>query len=222
MSAPARVWDILVTSVPHRHEKLAGLLAELDRQLSELFGPGPVWPAGVLLYRDNLQASYGAKTGALIRASAAEYVSCIDDDDLPEPGYAAWIWAALASRPDYVGYPVRWTRDGQPQARVEHSLRHGEWVNGEDVICRDISEKNPIRRELALLGPWEGGYEAEKRWAGAVRASGQCLTEVWVPEPLYWYREDTADTFTTSREPWAGPLPELPSYPWLTLMREGC
>jgi hypothetical protein len=213
------LWDILITSIPHRHALLCGLLAELDRQRAELLGPGAIGRMGAIVYRDNLELPYGDKTGVLMRASRAQYVSCIDDDDLPGPGYLAWIWSALAGRPDFVGYPVRWTRDGQEQIPVSHSLRHGCWgAAGDGQLIRDLSEKNPIRRELALLGPWSGGYEAERRWAEAVRATGRVRTEVWVPEPLYWYRESSADTFKTGRQPLPGPLPELPSYPWLAVL----
>jgi hypothetical protein len=213
------LWDILITSIPHRHELLCGLLAELSCQREALFGPDADGSkVGALLYRDNLELPYGDKTGVLMRASRAQYVSCIDDDDLPGPGYMSWIWAALASRPDYVGYPVRWTRDGVAQLRIEHSLRHGGWGADDGLLKRDLSEKNPIRRELALLGSWSGGYEAEARWAAEVRATGRVRTEAWIPEPVYWYRESTADTFQTPRQPFPGLLPELPSYPWLMVI----
>jgi hypothetical protein len=211
------LWDILVTSIPHRHATLLELLAELGRQQDDLFAPGP-YGAGVLVYRDNLEVPYGDKTRVLLETSDAEYVSCIDDDDLPCSGYLSCIWAALAARPDYVGYPVRWFRNGTEQIPVEHSLRHASWSEGDGILKRDISEKNPVRREIALAGGWEGGYGAESRWADKVRASGKCVTEAWIGEPMYCYRENTSDTFQTQRSPWPEPLPELPSYPWLTVL----
>lgn len=41
-------WQILIPTIPHRHDKLAGLLETLDAQMR----PG----VGVLAYRDNLEA----------------------------------------------------------------------------------------------------------------------------------------------------------------------
>lgn len=209
-------WDILTTTIPHRHAALLGLLADLNRQLAQ---PALQAHVGVIVYRDNLTVSYGAKTRALLEASQAEYVSVVDDDDLLAPDGVARICAALTGRPDYVGFPVLWTRDGKPQLRVEHSLRHGGWGAEEGVLKRDISEKNPMRRELALLGTWDGGYEAEARWAASVRATGRVRTEKWLDEPVYFYRESTADTFKTDRQPWPehAILP-IPAYPWLTVL----
>ena len=101
---------------------------------------------------------------------------------------------------------------------VEHSLRHGRWENRDSILLRDLSEKNPIRRELALLGPWDGAYEAEKRWADGVRASGRVITEAWIDKPMYYYQYSPSDYFKTPREPMPPPLPALPSYPWLEVL----
>lgn len=208
MTVPCLTWDILITSIPHRHEMLCELLAELDRQHLP-------W-IGVTVYRDNLEKSYGDKTGDLLKSSRADYVSCIDDDDWIAPDFTIRVMGALkAERPDYVGYPVLWTRDGMPQQRVEHSLRHGGWASGDGILKRDISEKNPMRREIALLGNWHGGYAAEVEWANQVRATGRCVTEAWIDEPMYYYRECFSTGWHAPRQPFSGPLPELPSYPWL-------
>lgn len=200
-------WDILITSIPHRHDLLCALLEELGRQMR----PG----IGVIVYRDNLEKSYGGKTGDLLNASQADYVSCIDDDDFIAPDFTDRVLAALEERPDYVGYPVCWTRDGVPQRHIEHSLRHGRWSDEGGVLRRDISEKNPMRREIALLGTWDGGYAAEVNWANEVRATGRCMTEAWVDEPMYHYRESFAAGWHAPRQPFSGELPELPSYLWL-------
>lgn len=208
--ADGTVWDILIATIPHRHEKLCELLAELDKQML----PG----AGVRLYRDNLRAGYGAQCQALLESSGAEYVSFIDDDDWLAPRFIWLVLAALKGQPDYVGFPVLYTLDGEPQPRVEHSLRHTEWLNEPDLLSRDIVHFNPIRRELALLGRWEGGNGADRRWADGVRGSGQVRTETWIAEQMYYYRCRSTDTFLTPREPWPMPLPELPEYPWLTVL----
>ena len=204
-------WDILVTSIPHRHESLLRLLAELDRQLL----PGMRGTVGVLLYRDDLEVPYGDKTQALIEASTADYVSSVDDDDLPAPGFIAKVLIVLHNRePDYVGFNVRWTRDGVPQLPVIHSLACGGWNDKPGRLERDITQFNPVRRDLALLGRWEGGYEAERRWAAEIRATGKCNSEVFIDEELYFYQESSGDTFKTDRKP-LGHMPDIPSYPWL-------
>jgi hypothetical protein len=200
-------WQVLITSIPHRHEKLLRLLDGLDSQRQPGFG--------ALLYRDDLEVPYGDKTQALLEAATADYVSCVDDDDMLAPGAVAKIMDAIAEQaPDYVGFHVDWTRDGVPQRPVVHSLRYGTWQDRPEQLERDITQFNPVRRELALLGTWEGGWEAERRWAAQLRDSGRVKREAFIPEPLYQYRESQHDTFKTGRKP-LGIMGDLPSYPWL-------
>lgn len=206
MTAPT--WDILVTSIPHRHEKLLRLLAALDEQVPKYDG------VGVLLYRDDLEVPYGDKTQALIEASQADYVCSMDDDDLPAPHYVQGITFALLDRPHYVGFRVRWTLDGQPCLPVTHSLKCPGWQDFPDCLVRDITQFNPVRRDLCLLGKWEGGYMAERRWSDQVRATGKCTDEVFIDAELYYYQESGGDTFKTDRKPMRK-MPELPAYPWL-------
>jgi hypothetical protein len=205
-------WDVLICSIPHRHVTLLELLADLNRQWQPGFG--------ALIYRDNLEDSYGAKTQTLLNRSRTQYVSCIDDDDLLAPDGVARIMAALQAQPDYVGFMVRWTTDGVPEVPVEHSLAHSNWTNRPDILLRDITQFNPIRRELALLGTWEGGNEAERRWSSGVRASGKCVSQAWLPDPpVYYYRSSSKDTFKMERFPMPqDQIPLLPSYPWLTVV----
>lgn len=202
-------WDILITSIPHRHEKLLRLLECLDGQVPRF--PG----VGVILYRDDLEMAYGDKTQLLVDASSAEYVSCIDDDDLVAPDFVEAVMAAIESDPDYVGFQVLWTRDGIGQRPVIHSLAYNGWVDNADLLIRDITQFNPIRRTVARCSQWKGGYEAERRWADSIRsACGLALSEVFIDKRLYYYQESSGDTFTTNRQS-LGVMPELPGYPWL-------
>jgi hypothetical protein len=212
-------WDLLLPTLPHRHEQLCSLLAEIDRQ----------WQAGLgmIAYRDNLHrpgnASYG-KWQDLEEMSAADYTSFIADDDWIAPDFVARIMEALESRPDYVGFGVKYTIDGEPAMPVEHSLRHTGWANSPAILTRDLVHHNPIRRDLALLATWRTDtQEADRAWAADLRASGKVRTEAWIPEQMYWYQE-SGDSWTRTggkREP----LPEaeiepIPSYPWLTVRDE--
>lgn len=213
-----RLWDLLICTIPHRHATLCELLSDLDYQITDSESDGLV---GAVLYRDNLTQDYGFKNQFMLEHSAAEYVSCIDDDDLLTPHAVARVTDALVhKRPDYVGFKVRWTQDGRPMPPVEHSLRHPAWANGEDRLLRSVMQFNPVRRKIALTGRWEGGYEAERRWQAGVLAAGQCKTEAWLDgEPVYWYRESQRDTFKSERKALpASQIPPLPRYPWLTVL----
>lgn len=210
--APKPLWDILVCSIPHRHAELLSLLAHLDTQISTVMG------VRVLVFRDNLQFSYGHKCQTLVEASTAKYINFLDDDDWVPDDYIATIREALDWDPDYVGFRVRWTKDGKPMLPVEHSLHYDGWRDYSNVLLRDINQFNPIRRHLALLGTWEGGNGADRRWSDQVRASGQVRSEVWLNREMLHYRDASHDTFLTPRQPLPGTQLEtqlLPQYPWL-------
>lgn len=208
-------WDILIPTIPHRDAELRRLLAELDTQWQE--------GLGVVINRDNLErkgnASY-AKWQELMEFSKAEYVCIAGDDDMVAPNFVRRVMAALEEKPDYVGFPVRYTLDGVLQQPCEHSLRYGTWIDSGQMIMRDIVHQNPIRRELALQSPWNAEVlEEDRKWAGRLREQQLVRTEVWIDEPMYYYQASKGNDFSSER----GPMPEAnipppPSYPWLTSM----
>jgi glycosyltransferase involved in cell wall biosynthesis len=203
-------FSILIPTIPHRHERLCPLLAELDRQMLP--------DAEVLLYRDNLQATYGEKNQRLLDMSDGDYIAFMDDDDWISPNYIRLILAALETSPDTVGFPEFRMVDGKHQETFLYSMHdHSAEFPGAEPggVLGSISQRCPIRRDLARLGRWRGGYGADASWAFKVQASGRVHTEAWIPEPLYYYQRRTADSFLTPRRPFPEPLPDLPSYRWL-------
>lgn len=203
-------WQILIATIPHRHEALCGLLAEIAAQ----YQPG----LGVIVYRDNCEATVAAKRQALLDAATADYVCFVDDDDMIAPSYVAMITAALRGGPDYVGFRIRYLVDGENQTiPAEHSLRYLGWRSDNAGMFRDISHLNPMKRELALAGRFEGGYSEDSRWADQVRASGRVVTEEFIGADLYWYRfSTTANSHTAQYKPLKSDVMRpLPYYPWL-------
>jgi hypothetical protein len=217
-------WDVLISTIPHRHAPLCQLLAELNRQ----WQPG----LGVRVLRDNLERrGYDShiKRKWLTESSGAGYICFIDDDDAIAHDYVAAISGALASEPDYVGFMVRITEDGAPRALAIHSLQYGEWSawpeNADEPLRRDITHLNPMRRELALRSDWAG--RTDEQWAMWLRRTGHVRTEVMIPRVMYEYRHSRTDNFASYGvpgehrghiPPMVLPLPEIPSYPWLTVL----
>lgn len=218
----AVTWDILISTLPHRHEKLCDLLAELDRQ----WQPG----LGVLVLRDNFALVHldsHVKRQRLTEASGAEYVCTLDDDDWPADDYVTAIMEALGRRPDYVGFRVDITWNGQPHRRAIHSLEL-EWTAWGDgltpgvvldydvPLLRNVTHLNPMRRDLALLADWTGS--TDEQWSDAIRKTGTVRTQVMIDRVMYHYRFCREDNFATQRQPMPEPLPEIPAYPWLTVL----
>lgn len=209
----AVTWDILISTLPHRHGKLVELLAEFDRQ----WEPG----LGVLVLRDNyglVHLESHAKRQALAEASQAEYVSYFDDDDWPAPDFVYAIMGALARNVDYVGFRVDVTWDGDPHRKAIHSLRYASWTGwGDDgPLLRNVSHLNPMRRKAALSGNWNDC--TDEQWSETVWQSGLLDTEAFIDREMYHYRFSRHDNFSTQRAPMPEPLPEIPSYPWLTVL----
>jgi len=208
-------WDILISTIPHRHEGLCRILAEIDRQ----------WQSGlgVIVLRDNLQLSGKAayfKWQALTEMSRADYISIAADDDAIATDFVTQVMWALAQDPDYVGFPVQFDLDGERYVpRCEHSLRYGGWGNDGQPMYRDLVWCNPIRRELALLTSWTAdSMDQDAQWAARLRATGKVRTEVWIPDIMYYYLPSRADGFETPRTPFPGDaIPPLPQYHWLTV-----
>ena len=195
-------WQILVPHIPHRHAKLLDLLDVLEAQMR----PG----VEVLIYTDNLEVSYTEKLQTLMDAATADYVSVMSNDDSVSPDFVTLIAEALKSWPDYVGFRVRYTEAGIPQAPVIHSLQCGCWRDTPDILLRDLMYYNPIRRGLAQRVKFRGQF-CDTEWADDLRALGCVRTEVFIDQELHYYQRDPADNFHTTRVPMEE-MPVIPDY----------
>jgi hypothetical protein len=125
----------------------------------------------------------------LRRASNAEYIAFVDDDDLVAPDYVSTI-LPLLDGVDQIGFELQCYIDAValPKKTI-HSLRHTGWFENALGYFRDISHLNPMRRELALLEPMEGGHGEDKRWSDRMR--GKVKTEHYIPRVMYHYYFNT-------------------------------
>jgi len=221
VSAP--FWSILICAIQQRQDSLLSLLSNLALQVDE-------HPVEVVVCLDNGAAggglTYPAKSQKLLDSSSATFVSFIDDDDDVATDFIPAVMGGLGQYrlqsgewPHYVGFAVNYTVDGIRQLPVHHSLAYGGWNRIDDrpaVLTRDIVQFNPIQREIALLGRWEEpGWQADFRWANQVRASGRCVTQVYIPQELYYKRDYSTGDFRAGHSPVPGPPGPLPDAPWL-------
>jgi hypothetical protein len=204
------LWQILIPHIPHRHEKLIELLDTLYPQMRP--------NVEVIVYTDNLDVSYVEKLQTLYDAADAEYVSSLANDDSVSPDFIPRVCEALKQKPDYVGFRVRYTEDGQRQMPVIHSLKCGGWFDTPDAYLRDMMYYNPIRRELAQQVKFRGPF-CDREWADDLRALGCVKTEIFIDDEMLYYRRNSSDNFHTVREPVpADQVLELPEYPFVRHM----
>lgn len=212
MSAP--IWTILVPTIPRRAALFARLMERLLPQLD--FYRGSV---RVVAWLNEGTPRLAEIRDALVdhaAASGSEYVSFIDDDDLVPADYVSSIMAVLPGRPDHIGFPIRYFKNGEDQGLVDHSVRWPRWgarvrretdpPGGKLVLYRDFTHIDPIRTELARAASFAsaGPHVAEDRaWCRGVRLHvhdrGRPMTEVYIPKIMYHY------FWTPAESAWDGP-----------------
>jgi hypothetical protein len=171
-------WEILCLTMNSREQFLARLMAVLFPQI--------VTGVDIRIRTCDPLYTLGQNRDMLRRASGAEYQNFVDDDDLVPADYVSSILPLLDR--DYVGFQVQGYADGIPDTKLAyHSLRYSEWSEDENGYYRDISHLNPMRRELAMLEPMEGGHGEDRRWADRMRARGALKTEHYIPRVMYSY-----------------------------------
>lgn len=189
-------WAILVPTLGERRALFERLMAGLLPQ-TEPYG-GRVQVVG---WFNNGSPSLPKIRQTMVNGTRADYLSFADDDDLVSPDYVAEIVAALATRPDYVGFQVQCYSDGAPVALAHHSLEYGRWKNFPGRYERDISHINPIRTTLARRANFarsRSGAAEDRDWAGQLRRAQVLKSEVFIPRVMYHY------LYSTSRAPGLG------------------
>lgn len=181
-------WTILIPTLGQRAAPFQRLMGVLLPQLDQHGGRVQVvgyWNQGLPRLPTVRQR--------MVQVARTEYVCFIDDDDLVPDFYVAQVVAALASRPDYVGWQVQCYSSGVPTAISYHSLRHGRWWNEATAYYRDLSHINPIRRDLALLADFQRarpGRAEDRAWVDQLRGTGLVRTEVTIDKIMYHYLYD--------------------------------
>jgi len=198
----ATLWTILVPTIGQREALFGRLMSVLLPQLDEHDGA-----VRVLAWRNNGQPALGEIRDGLVADSGSEYVSFVDDDDLVPEYYVAEVVAALADRPDHVGFKIEYSTNGVGREVVDHSLRHGKWHRtAEGELVRDFTHIDPVRREHALAGSFQTyrpNRAEDRHWVKQVR--GRLITEAYVDKIMYHYLWDESIT-AWQRPAWIVPV----------------
>jgi hypothetical protein len=127
----------------------------------------------------------GENREMLRRESKGEYISQFDDDDLPSADHVSSV-IPLLDGVDQIGWENELWIDGvKDPKRDYHTIKAGSWHDTEDAYYRDISHLQPMRRELAMSEPMEGGHGEDRRWAERMR--GKVKTEYYIDRVMYYY-----------------------------------
>lgn len=188
--------EILIVTMPSRYVFLGQLLSLLEPQIVGKFGDVDIRISG-----DDLDLPVGERRERLRQRAKGDYICYCDDDDLVSPDYVSSI-VPMLDGVDYIGFEVQTYINRMPQKPTYHDLAYNGWSEDQNAYYRDISHLNPMRREVALQRPMEGGVGEDSRWASAMR--GIPKTSYYIPNILYHYivrepKDDANDPHTPFR-----------------------
>lgn len=173
--------SICLPTVQNRAPTFAILHAEVLRQTAGK-------PVELVVACDNKEISIGKKRQQLLERATGDYVAFIDDDDWVSTDYVDRILAAVASKPDCVGFEIECRFNGGPPQSAATSIRYPRWADNQDGyrFVRSIYHKSAVRRDLALKAGFPDlRYGEDRVYSGAVMKLVK--TEVFVPHVLYKY-----------------------------------
>lgn len=176
------IWSILIATHVARHRPFDILLRDFGPQVAQ--HPN----IEVVVYWNRGTLTIGEYRQALLEESAGDYISFVDDDDRLPGYFCQEIVGALTHRPDYVGFELKFTNRTRSTPRVGrafHSLENAGWSTDRRGYLRDITHLNPIRRDIAMRGTFEGIRGEDRNWAEQIRP--YVHTQVYVDRVMYFY-----------------------------------
>jgi glycosyltransferase involved in cell wall biosynthesis len=189
MSGDKILLSILITHVPGpRDESLARLLDVLTGQVTER-------PVEVII-DPRVDLSVGAKRQALMEESHGKYIVYIDDDDMVPEYYVDEILKAIEQDVDYIGFQMQMSVDGVDTKPTFHDWgRYKYWYDDENGYYRGVSDKNPVRRSIAVNHPFvDVSLGEDKHWAD--RVAQDIKTSTYIDKIMYYYIWSRSGTLT--------------------------
>ena len=124
---------------------------------------------------------HGDKVNRMIREAQGTHIVVWDDDDWIAADYIEWVLPLLDSGDDFVGYRIVCMSEGRYSQTVVHDAQH----EGFTGPLRGVSQKCPIRRELALDIPFPDDYYQDGVWSAQIQRGVESYS--YVDRDLYFY-----------------------------------
>lgn len=171
--------SILTPSLPSRADRLARLVAELDRQIGDL-------PVEHLVLSDNKRRTVGEKRQALLNIAKGEYVAFVDDDDWVRGNYVHCLLTAIEHRPDVITFQQDAYFDGIGNRVVFRFGAANDELNGDEGATRGAWHVCAWRAPIARLSHFPSTNYGED-WAWAEPLNKYDLKEHHIPAVLHEY-----------------------------------
>jgi glycosyltransferase involved in cell wall biosynthesis len=171
--------SILILSIPLREKQLTELLKCLEPQRH---------PNVEILVDNRKRLTIGKKRSDLLEKAQGKYIAFIDDDDKVHPYYVSTILNAIKDSPDVVGITGLMTTGAQPPKQFIHSIKYNKWFEKDGIYYRPPNHLNPVLRGLALKIKYDPINHGEDR-IYSDKLFPSLRSEVYINNPIYWYRK---------------------------------
>jgi glycosyltransferase involved in cell wall biosynthesis len=182
-------FSILITHVPGpRTESLNALL---ERLVGQTIGR----PVEIFIYAEP-EYSVGMKRQILMDNAIGKYIAYIDDDDMVPEYYVDEILKAIQKGVDYIGFQMQMSVDGVDTKPTFHDWeRYKYWYDDENGYYRGVSDKNPVRRSIAVNHPFvDVSLGEDRHWAD--RVAQDIKTSTYIDKIMYYYIWSPSGTLT--------------------------
>jgi hypothetical protein len=154
----------------------------LSRMLHSLMQPGLNDSFEILVHQGD--CGLGEKVNRMVDHADGSHVVIVDDDDWVAADYVASV---VGHDEDSVGYRLVCMVDGRYANTIEHDAAFNEWpAHGwPSQRRRGISQKCPIRRDLAAQVAYTDDYMDDCVWSRTVQQLVGSHT--FVDKDLYFY-----------------------------------
>lgn len=168
-------WTIGILTVPERELECNRIKGMLEYQMRGY--------DDIQIIVNGRDGSLGEKRQFILDNATGDYINFVDDDDIVSFDYIDQIWGLLDGKVDYIGFQLQLYESGEKQKPTFHSLKYDKWWDDDKGFYRNVSHLNPIKRQIAKQGRFDGGIGEDQRWADQVHPK----TEYYIDKPLYFY-----------------------------------
>jgi hypothetical protein len=181
--------SILIPSIHERFTVFNDLVNKLNAQI---YSGGFDNSVSIISLIDKRgERTTGDKRNSLIEMSNAEYISFIDDDDMPSNDYVLELMTAIKLNPDVIPINGFMTTNGINPVYWEMALGlpyDSTHVNGKIIYRRFPNHIACMKRELILPYKFKDlTYGEDYEWAKRINDNKVFKTEVRITKPIYHY-----------------------------------
>jgi glycosyltransferase involved in cell wall biosynthesis len=205
-------FSILIATMHSRNSFFQEVLAEVQRQISEL--PSNV-RAEVLYEVDGGEMTLGAKRNLLVSRACGKYHCFIDDDDVISPTFIKSFIPMLEDDYDCASYVGMYYYRGDSNKHFEkpfyHSVDVTEWYETPGIYYRNVTPMNMVRTDIVRQVQYKDIRNTEDHeFATRLADSGLLKKEYKIPfTPIYHYIDGVKETRYKWRHEWTDDLSKL-------------